>query len=301
MRDETKHISVCICTYKRPDLLNRLLDELASQDTCDLFTFSIIVVDNDRLQSAEPVVKNFAATSKIRTSYCVEPQQSIALARNRAVANANGDFVAFIDDDEFPSKQWLLSLFHTCNESGVAGVLGPVLPYYDEGVPQWIVKGKFFDRPEHKTGLILNWTQTRTGNVLLQGVLFAGDVEPFRARCVEGSDQEFFKRMMNRGLVFVWCNEAVVYEVVPPQRWTRSFLVRRALFRGVFSLLNHGFPTELIVRSLVAVPAYALALPIVLMLGQAHFMNHLYKFSYHLGRLIALFGFNPINRPYVSE
>ncbi len=301
MTDGTKHISVCICTYKRPDLLRKLLAELDDQDTAFLFTYSIIIADNDSLRTAESVVASFAATSKVSVIYCVEPQQNIALARNRTIENATGDFVAFIDDDEFPTKQWLLSLFNTCNRGEVAGALGPVLSYFDEAVPQWIIKGKFFDRPQHQTGTALNWEQTRTGNVLLKRSLFAGDSQPFRAQCVEGSDQEFFKRMMKKEFVFVWCNEAVVYEVVPPRRWKRSFLVRRALFRGIFSLRNHGFPLRLIATSLVAVPAYAAALPVALVLGQARFMNYLYRLSYHAGRLLAVLGFNPVNRPYVSE
>src|SRR5436190_12853645 len=99
----SKHISVCICTYKRPQLLGRLLVELACQETGGLFTYSIVVVDNDRLQSAEAVVSGFAAVS---VKYCVEPRQNIALARNRAVQDSRGDFVAFFDDDQFPTKCW---------------------------------------------------------------------------------------------------------------------------------------------------------------------------------------------------
>lgn len=45
----TAHISVCICTFKRPSLLLRLLKELAGQETQGLFTYSIVVVDNDHL------------------------------------------------------------------------------------------------------------------------------------------------------------------------------------------------------------------------------------------------------------
>jgi succinoglycan biosynthesis protein ExoM len=298
---KTKHIAVCLCTHKRPDLLKKLLHELDVQDTAGLFTYSIVVVDNDRLQSAESVVADFAANSKVSVKYYVEPKQNIALARNKTIANASGDFVAFIDDDEFPTKQWLLYLFKMCDKDGVAGALGPVLPYFDDDVPQWIVEGKFYDRPQHRTGLVLDWTLTRTGNVLLQKQLFAGDAQPFRAECVEGSDQEFFRRMMEKGHVFIWCNEAVVYEVVPPSRWKRSFLVRRALFRGIFSLRNHGFPLGLIATSLIATLAYAAVLPVALALGQARFMNYVFKFSYHAGRLLAVAGFDPTNRTYVSE
>src|ERR1700687_4509834 len=89
---QTQHISVCVCTYKLPCLLRRVLDSLNSQQTNELFTYSIVVADNDRLRSAEAQVMEMAAVSAVPIRYCVEPQQNIALARNKAVENADGDY-----------------------------------------------------------------------------------------------------------------------------------------------------------------------------------------------------------------
>src|SRR5437879_12601236 len=132
MTDETRHISVCICTYKRPRFLKRLLEELGCQDTGGLFTYSIVVADNDHLQSGEAVVRDFAAASSIPIRYCVEPRQNIALARNKAIEHASGDFIAFVDDDEFPTKCWLLTLFNAWSEYDVDGVIGPVKRHFAE-------------------------------------------------------------------------------------------------------------------------------------------------------------------------
>src|SRR5947199_8829379 len=65
MTKEKPHISVCICTYKRPALLRRLLEELGRQETGGLFTFSIIVADNDASRSADAVVSRFGSESNI--------------------------------------------------------------------------------------------------------------------------------------------------------------------------------------------------------------------------------------------
>src|SRR3569832_1682219 len=86
------HISVCVCTYKRPQLLERLLTALSSQETKGLFKYSIVVADNDRSRSAEKVVSDRLPASGVAITYCVEPQQNIALARNKAVQNAIGDY-----------------------------------------------------------------------------------------------------------------------------------------------------------------------------------------------------------------
>jgi glycosyltransferase involved in cell wall biosynthesis len=278
-----------------------LLQELARLDTGGVFTYSIVITENDPEQSSRSLVSAFAATSPVPVKYCFEPRQSIALARNTAIANASGDFVAFIDDDEFPTDRWLLELLNACERHGVAGVLGPVLPHFADGAPRWVIDGKFYDRPLHPTGVQLDWQQTRTGNVLIKSNIFEGADPSFNPQCLEGSDQEFFKRMMQNGHRFIWCNEAVVYEVVPPERWKRNFLIRRALQRGFFSLRNHGVHLRPVMQSLVAVPAYSAALPVALALGQAKFMSCVFRLSYHSGRLLALLGLNPIFKVYVSQ
>ena len=50
------HISVCICTFKRPDRIGPLLAKLDRQLTDGLFTYSIVVSDNDAGRSAEGAV-----------------------------------------------------------------------------------------------------------------------------------------------------------------------------------------------------------------------------------------------------
>ncbi len=298
---EPKHISVCICTYKRPHLLKRLLSELRVQDTGGLFTYSIVIADNDELQSAEAVTLDFAAESHIETRYCVEPRQNIALARNKAVENARGDFLAFIDDDEFPGKRWLLTLFKACNDYDADGVLGPVRPYFDKDPPKWVVKGKFYERPTYRTGLVIDWRKGRTGNVLLRRRIFAPGGQAFRPSFLTGEDQDFFRRMIEKGHSFIWCNEAVAYEVVPPIRWKRTFLLRRALLRGAVSVVHPAFGPRQIAKSVIAVPVYAAALPFALVLGHHRFMTLLVKLTDHLGKLLSLLGINPIRESYVTE
>jgi succinoglycan biosynthesis protein ExoM len=302
MVNETPHISVCVCTYKRPDDLKRLLLALDGQDTNNLFTYSIVVVDNDHFASAEEAVHKFSSASTIPVKYAVESTQSIALARNKAVMNATGDFVAFIDDDEFPTKAWLLTLLKTCYEYNVDGVLGPVSPHFDRDAPDWVVRGKFYERPTYPTGLVIDGKKGRTGNVLLKRQVFAtAGAQPFRPQFRSGEDQDFFRRMIERGYVFIWCKEAEAFETVPPIRWQRTFLLRRALLRGAAAVLHPTFGTFEIAKSIAAVPAYTAALPFALIWGQHRFMILLIKLFDHLGKLLAVLGITPVKEQYVTE
>jgi len=290
-----QHICVCVCTYKRPLLLKDLLEKLQDQITKDLFTYSIVVADNDYKQSAKDVVRAFRATSGISITYCVEPEQNIALARNRALENAEGDFVAFIDDDEFPKKDWLYRLFEACNKYGADGVLGPVRPLFEIQPAQWLIKWKSIERPNHKSGYKMHWAETRTGNVLLKREVLEGKGNRFSREFGSGSeDVDFFRRMIQKGKTFVWCNEAIVYEIVPETRCRRSYQIKLALLRGGNSLKHPTGRASRVLKSFIALPGYGLALPLLFVFNDIFFMTYMIKFCDHLGRLMAVVGLRPV-------
>lgn len=293
-------ICVCICTFQRPHLIGELIRKLAEQQTAGEFSLSVVVSDNDWSRSAEAAVRLAASQVPFPVLYCVEPEQNIANARNRAVLASSGDFLAFIDDDETPAPDWLLLALHACIAHGADGVLAPVRPVFEHTPPPWLLKGGFCERAEHRTGYRLGWRETRTGNVLLRRSLIKGESEPFAPAFGNGGeDTDFFKRLMARGAVFVWCNEAVVYETVPPERCQRRYFLKRALLRGQ----NETRLADLasILRSLVAVPAYVVALPFVLVAGQHRFMGVCIRLCDHAGKLAGVLGFRPLGRKYLSH
>lgn len=269
------------------------MQELEKQQT-DGSAFSVVVVDNDSQRSAEATVSAFVARSRFQITYCAEPKQNIAMARNRAVANAKGDFIAFIDDDEYPAVTWLSSLLKTQVDTGADGVLGPVLPYFEGVAPDWAVRSGVFERPRHATGYRIQLSDARTGNVLLRRELLNG-AEPFRVEYgTGGEDVDFFRRMMHQGRAFVWCDEAPVYELVPSNRCSRKYLFRRALLRGRNSLKQRRHRLRGIVKSATAVPLYALMLPPLYLCGSPHSIKFSISFCDHLGKLLALVGLNPV-------
>jgi succinoglycan biosynthesis protein ExoM len=287
------HVTVCICTYQRPALLGRLLVALEHQDTSAGFVVSVVVADNDRRRSAQEVVDRFSAGSPLAVTYCVEPEQNIALARNRAVQHATGDYVAFIDDDELPQTDWLVRMLEACRSFDADGMLGPVRPLFAQPPPAWLLKSRLCERPEHATGTLLQWRQTRAGNVLLRREVLDGPEEPFRREFGRsGEDQNFFKRMMERGRRFVWCNEAPVYETIPPERMSRRYFLTRALRRGQY---DRGFLSlRSVVKSLLAVPAYTAVIPLSCVLGQHALMKYSVRLLDHVGRLLGAVGMEPV-------
>uniref|UniRef100_C6E3Z3 Glycosyl transferase family 2 n=1 Tax=Geobacter sp. (strain M21) TaxID=443144 RepID=C6E3Z3_GEOSM len=289
------HITVCICTFKRTEMLLRLLTKLEGQRTGGEFSYSAVVVDNDANRSAEETIAHFQQSHALPVIYLSEPEQNIALARNKAVENAGGEFVAFIDDDEFPDDEWLLQMLGAWRASQAAGVLGPVRPHFEQGCPWWVIRSGLCDRKTHPTGTVMRSADTRTGNVLLKRELFADPANRFDPAFGRsgGSDVRFFDYMMQKGHVFVWSNSAVVYETVLPDRWTVSFYVRRAVRKGGLSgswIRKSGSSGRHLTFALAAACVYTAALPFAALAGKHNGIKCLVKSAYHLAWLSGFFG-----------
>lgn len=294
------HISVCICTYKRTELLRQLLSKLEEQETEGLFEFSIVIVDNDRFASARQTVESCARQSKISIDYYVEPEQNIALARNKALENVKGDLIGFIDDDEIPKKDWLVCLFKAYKVFNADGILGPVYPLFNGRPPKWILRSKYFERPSHHTGTLLKWEFTRTGNVLFRIDILQGNRRIFNEGLgCGGEDRDFFRRMILKGYKFIWCNEAPVYEHILPVRWEKSIMLRRALLRGQESFANPSYSKFRVVSCMMAILYYTLVSPFLLLLGEHMFMKYLIKVCDHLGTVLAFLGFKVVKEKYI--
>jgi len=291
------HISICICTLNRNHLLERLLRKINVQETAGLFDFSVVVVDNDPGGVARDTVIRLREELGIDIEYDIEPEQTIPAARNHTLRLARGNYIAIIDDDEFPPQNWLITLYRALQEFNADGGLGPVLPFFDQEPPAWLLRGRFCERPHYPTGRVLNWSQTRTGNVLLKKSVFDEHGLRFEMKWkTSGSDQAFFKQAMQVGYTFIAVEEAPVYEVVPPKRWEKSYYLRRALVHGYNAYRYHKGELRGVtriskpVKSAAAVLAYGLALPFCACLGTHAVVKCLEGGGYHLSWLLSMLG-----------
>jgi len=289
-------ISVCICTFKRPVMLARLFERLDDQVDGSGFVFDVVVVDNDLSRSAEQTVANAKRNCRVSIIYDCEPRQNISLARNRAIRNATGNLIAFIDDDEAPVPDWLARLHFTLRECNADGVLGPVVPEFPPGAPRWLESLRSFQRRRLSTGTPIASEDARTGNLLIRRSIFVDENEWFDAAFgrTGGEDSDFFGRQSRQRRVFVWCDEAPVYETVPPERWRVSYHVKRYLRSGTLDgerMRAGSLPSRgLIVWNLALFFACAVITPFSLVLRRHITTRVLQKLAYCGGMITAFYG-----------
>ena len=224
-------VDVCIVTYCRPESLMRLLGGIEQlRFTTHRPELRVVVVDNDVDESARAVCEGARTWLTPPLVYVVEKRRGIPQARNRALSVSLGhaDFVALIDDDEVPDRDWLAELLRIQQNRNADAVAGPVRPVFPPATPNWITRSRLFDVARHTTGARIGYAYTH--NVLVRCSSMAQMDQLFdeRMALIGGEDSEFFERFADAGFRIIWADLAMVHEWIQRDRANRRWIFRRS-------------------------------------------------------------------------
>jgi glycosyltransferase involved in cell wall biosynthesis len=228
-------IAFGIATYMRPEDLAEVLPAVAAQvaDAEVAPTDAVIlVIDNDPAGGARAMVEAFTHPAT-QVTYIHEPHPGISAARNAALdAAESSDVLIFIDDDERPMAGWLTALLGVYRGGTAKAVVGAVVSEYEIPPEPWILDGGFFTRRRLTTGTRVDVAAT---NNLLLDMAFVRSIglrfdEEFGI--AGGGDTMFTRTLDRKGGTMLWCDEAVVIDVVPASRITREWVTMRAFRSG---------------------------------------------------------------------
>jgi succinoglycan biosynthesis protein ExoM len=286
-------LSICIAST-RPAGLARLLESLARQKLPPELACEVVLVDNAPCEASRSVALAWRGPWPLRRFE--EPVRNIAIARNRAVDEANGRWLAFVDDDETVHETWLAAYVERARRGESDGFFGPVLPRDEEVATRWLAPALFYARPRHRTGTLLPRADLRTSNALVRAALFQGRrFDPVYGRS-GGSDTELFGRMLRAGARFEWCDEARVVEWIPRERHTPRWLMRRA-FRGGVVWTRIELAAELerasrrgLARALLAGLFLAVSLPLAAFGGRSALLRRTLRLCTQAGHVWARLG-----------
>lgn len=237
--------TVAICTRDRPDDLDRCLRGVQAlhPDGQD-----VLVVDNcpsdDR---SEQVVRTFPGVRYVR-----EPKPGLNNARNRALTEATGEIVAFIDDDATPDPGWLRALLRNYDRPVVMSVTGLTMPLVmDEPAQELFESYSTFTRGFHRrvfdpfqgdplfVGDIGSGANMSMRRSLAQEVGLFDPALDAGTPTQSGGDHEMFTRILTRGFHIVYEPEAVNWH-----RHRRTYAeLRKTVYGygvGVYSALTRA-------------------------------------------------------------
>ena len=223
-------VTIVVCTRDRTE---SVLTTLRGLTALRYEPFEIVVIDNapssDMTRTA--ILTEFGADSRIR--YVHEPRPGLSCARNRGIAEALGEIVAFTDDDVRVDPWWLHGIMRGFQETtDVACVTGMVptaeinnsIQLYFDQRTSWGTRcdKQIFDLGAHRHesplypyypgiyGVGANFAMTRSAFKevgLFNEALGAG------SPCGGGEDLEMFMRVILAGFRLVYEPSAIVFHV----------------------------------------------------------------------------------------
>ena len=229
-------VTILIPTRNRPAPLRRALESLAQLDLPAGLGVDVLVVDNSEDGNAAPVVEAVALPFPARV--VAESRPGVATARNRGLAEATGELVAFLDDDCEAAPEWLAAQVATLAATGADGSFGPRVAAIEGPEPP---DATFFKATYSRDLVEADGADVSArhaylplpGAVLVRARCLA-DPAPFDTRLdhIGGEDVLLFRRLVEAGRRFVWSPRAAVTEHIPASRLDMGFVMKRRYLSG---------------------------------------------------------------------
>jgi len=222
-------VSVCIPTFRRAESLERAVNSVFAQ--IGVADVEIIALDNSPEGSALPLCQQIAATAPVPFHFAHEPRPGVAHARNAALALAQGELIAWLDDDEEAAPGWLAALIRTRRETGAQSVFGPVKACAPEARRWRDMIEQLYSRHGASNDHLLAHP-FGIGNSLQPRAMFHATAFDARANETGGEDDRLFAAWAETGASFAWAADALVIEHVEGQRAHLRHALRRAFAYG---------------------------------------------------------------------
>jgi glycosyltransferase involved in cell wall biosynthesis len=239
------NITVILCTYNRCQSLQRTLESVAASVLPDSIEWEVLVVDNNSQDQTRTAVEEFSRRYPGRFRYLFEGKPGKSYALNAGIRAAQGDILAFTDDDVTVERAWLQNLTSPLKDGQWAGVGGRVILQWPDSIPRWLSKdGPYatqcfpgFDAGENAKEL--NWPPVGTNMAFRKSVVeknggFRTDLGPSPNREIPqcGEDTEFGRRLMSSGKRLRYEPLAVVFHPVPENLINKKFILTRRFDKG---------------------------------------------------------------------
>ena len=240
-------VSVVVSVYSR-DRLEYLLDCLFALKRQSVKPFEIIVV----LDPVRDLVDFYKPMLNNDVRVIVSDGFGLSNARNTGVKNADGDIVAFIDDDAVADRDWLKNLLKNYENSNVVGVGGLIRPLWENGRPKWfpeeldwVVGCSYKGLPEGRAFVrnLIGCNMSFQRWIFEEFGYFRSDIGRFGNLLLGSEEADLCIRVHGRNprLKFVYDPSAVVYHKVNPTRASFRYLLKRSFGEGLSKALISNF------------------------------------------------------------
>ena len=238
-------IAIAICTFKRNELLTRLLEAVAvcAERVSRRAAVGIVLVDDTPEGLARTVAEAFANRFKLGLEYRISGRQNISLARNLAIETAMeiADWTIMTDDDCEPPPEWLESLLEAQQRTKVDAVTGRMVRRVPDGSARWITDQPFLELGVEELADGATMTSAATFNTMISSAWLKSHADVRfdpHFGVVGGEDMVFFRAARAAGLTISFSERGFVYENEPADRATFGYQLYVYFWHGNSAALS---------------------------------------------------------------
>lgn len=227
-------VSVNITTYNRAHLLPRALNSILSQEYGNI---EVNVVDDHSDDDTLEVVRHFQKHDPRIELFHHKKNKGNAEARNTALKNCNGMYVAFMDDDdEWIDKEKISKQVGILNFNSDIGIVCSSVRIYKN---EKEIKDKYISRPDNIVKYILSKNGIIYSPTVMTREKTLREASGFDAKLSKGVDSDFYRKCIVHLGVNVWFMPeitTVIYEhneerMTPVNNMSKTWqLIRRQFY-----------------------------------------------------------------------
>jgi len=239
------NVTIAICTRNRAKPLARTLESVAAMSAPRDARWEVLVVDNGSTDETPAVIHSFKSVLPIRGEF--ESKSGVSNARNRAVAEAAGDYIVWTDDDVLVDREWLrayVAAFHRWPDAVLFG--GKTLPLFEGAVPDWLSETfdliggvfAFRDFGDAPVQFTLEGRRIPFGTNYAMRTAehrshpFNPDLGPRPGDAIYGEETDVIEAVLRSGKTGYWVPEAKVQHCIPQDRMTLAYIDKYYLGYG---------------------------------------------------------------------
>lgn len=211
MEENRPHISVIIPTYKPQDYTHICMESLAKQSMGKDQWELIMVLNGEQ----EPYLAQVQAWAKelglSNLNLITTTQAGVSNARNMGIDAAQGEYITFVDDDDYVSPLYLEELYHTADSETVAVSDSSAFREVTERLPRYSLHEEHQIHPKH-TPLAIGAARHNMAGPCMKLIhrTIIGD-RRFDTRFASGEDSLFIMAISDRIRHIAFSNEQAVY------------------------------------------------------------------------------------------
>lgn len=227
--------TVALCTHNHADRLKRTLTDLAQLNSSRA-PWEFLIIDNGCGDETPNLLAHYAWPAAWQVRIVREEKLGLSNARNRAIAEAAGDYVIFMDDDETADPDWLCA-YERLIEANKPDAFGSrIRVLFEDARPAWLQDDLLgFLGELNRFGQITQLTSPATsfygGNFGLRKAVCqrAGGFDDMFGRKGDdntgGEEVDFYRRLLAAGFHAWWTPEAVIYHRIQASKLSRRYFL----------------------------------------------------------------------------